>query len=128
MLHSVTISTYINEADHGPIHIRLVLNCCMHYIFFHHIYISERVRRGAAPVGSNVLNVFTGGPIGLSDTDVYYCQGLSGAQQLLSFREGAQVTVRGKPFFFSYLGFMTNNILFKLSIFCILICRTWWYK
>ena len=81
----------IIKADHGPIRI--------HVVTLYLLSFSERVRRGAAPVGSNFLNIISSGPIGLSDADVYYCQGLYGAQS--NFREGAQVTVRGiNPLFF----------------------------
>ncbi len=81
------------------ISIRLCLYCHVyvgiHYIFLCFIVFCVCVSEsGILPVSNNILNVIITRNITLSDADVYYCQGLSGAEQF--FRVGAQVTVRGK--------------------------------
>ena len=85
----------MHKADHGTIHISLILNCCMHVVTLYYLLsFSEIVRRSAA----SALIIFSFDFMDLSDADVYYCQGLFGAES--SFREAARVTVRGINLFF----------------------------
>ena len=67
------------------------------HIFFCCVFVAERVKRGLSILTNNVLTVISSQLVTPNDADVYYCQGLYGAQQ--SFRESAQVTVRGKYYF-----------------------------